>query len=289
LFGPTSRLAKCVGATGEIHLEIIVERLAREFSVSAGVGPPQVAYIEVLTKAADGEMKYLQEAAGHPQYAHAIVRVIPARPGTGYVFVNGISGGAIPTEFIPSVDEGIRDALANGVLAGHPIDGVRVHLLDGSYHDGASTKQAFRIAGSLAAMDAARKAAPVLYEPLMLMQVSVPEEHVEDVLAGLAERRGRIQSREDRDGGCVILASAPLAQLLGYATDLRGRTIGRGNVTMRFERFQPCRMTGDDDNSPDSLVGAPLMPQPSPRASSVAVPEPDDEQDDDADGRGVTA
>ncbi len=173
-----------VGGRGELHLEIIIERLKREFSVEANVGTPQVAYIEVPTQAADGETKYLRQVAGRAQYAHVKLRFIPARPGTGYVLVNGITGGAIPAEFVPSVDEGIRTVLAHGMLGGHPIDGVRVHLLDGSYHDTVSTKEAFRIAGSMAAMDAARKAAAVLYEPVMLMEVNVPEEQTRGCRSG---------------------------------------------------------------------------------------------------------
>jgi elongation factor G len=277
-----------VGGRGELHLEIIIERLKREFSVEANVGTPQVAYMEVPTQAADGETKYLRQVAGRAQYAHVKLRFIPARPGTGYVFVNGITGGAIPAEFIPSVDDGIRAALTHGMLAGHPIDGVRVHLLDGSYRDTVSTKEAFRIAGSMAAMDAARKAAAVLYEPVMLMEVNVPEEQIDGVAANLAVRRGQVLSRDDRDGTCVILARVPLAELFGYATALRERTTGRGSVSMRFERYQPRHVAGEDDYSRDSLVGAPLEPKLSPRAPGVALPEPDDEQDDDLDGRGVT-
>jgi len=226
-------------------------------------------------------MKYARQTGGRAQYAHVKLRLIPTPPGTGYAFVNGVTGGAIPVEFIESVDEGIRDALAHGVLAGYPIDGARVHLLDGSYHDVDSTKEAFRIAGSFAAMDAAQKAAPILCEPVMLMEVTVPEEYVEDVLGNVIGSRGRIQSREDRDGTCVILASVPLAELFGYTTVLRERTMGRGTVSMRFERYQPCRIAGDDDSSRDSLVGAPLQPKPTPRVSGVAVPEPDDHRDDD--------
>ena len=272
-----------VGGRGELHLEIVIDRLKREFSVEADVGRPQVAYMEVLTRAADGESKYLKHVAGHAQYAHVKLRFIPARPGTGYVFVNGIAGGAIPAEFIPSVDEGIRAVLAHGMLAGHPIDGVRVHLLDGSYHDTDSTKEAFRLAGSMAASDAVRKAAAVLYEPVMLMEIDVPEEQVESLAADLAVRRGHVLSREDRDGTCVILARVPLAELFGYATALRERTTGRGSVSMRFERYQPRHVAGEGDDSRDSLVGAPLEPVPSPRTSSIAMPEPDrgNEEDDD--------
>lgn len=272
-----------IGGTTELHLEMIIDRLKREFGVEARVGCPHVAYKEVLTRPADGEKKFMNRAAGRAQYAHVKLRLIPARPGSGYVFVNGISGGAIPAEFIESVDEGIRVALAHGLLAGHPIDGVRVHLLDGSYHSGDSTKEAFRIAGSLAAMDAARKASPILYEPVMLMEVSVPEAHVEEVVANLRSRRGRLQSMEDRDGTSVALASVPLAELLGYATDLRERTMGRGSVSMRFERYQPRHLSGEDDGSRDSLVGAPLTPHTRPRVSGIGLPEPEADWDDDLD------
>jgi elongation factor G len=270
-----------IGGMGEPHLEIILDRLKREFEVEAGVGRPRVAYKEVLTRPADGEVKFANRAAGRAQYAHVKLRFIPARPGTGYVIVNGISGGAIPDAFIESVDEGIRDALAEGVLTGHPIDGVRVHLLDGSYHDVDSTTEAFRTAGFLAAIDAARKAAPVLVEPVMLMEVTVPEEHGEDVVADVRGRRGRLQSREDHAGTSVILASTPLAELFGYTTYLRDRTKGRGTVAMRFARYAPCRLADEDDGSRDSLVGAPLIPHPKPRASGMALPEPDDEREDD--------
>jgi elongation factor G len=272
-----------IGGMGEQHLEIVIDRLKREFDVEAGVGRPQVAYKEVLTRSADGEMKFVNRAAGRAQYAHVKLRLIRERPGTGYAFVDGISGGAIPAEFIESVDEGIRDALAQGVLAGHPIDGVRVHLLDGSYHDVDSTKEAFRTAGFLAAVEAARKAAPVLFEPVMLVEVSVPEEHVEEVVADLRSRRGRFQSMEDRDGTSVVLASVPLAELLGYATDLRERTMGRGSVSMRFERYQPRHLSGEDDGGRDSLVGAPLTPHTKPRVSGIGLPEPDADWDDDLD------
>jgi elongation factor G len=270
-----------IGGMGEHHLEIILDRLKREFDVEAGVGRPHVAYKEVLTRPADGEVKFANRAAGRAQYAHVKLRFVPARPGTGYDFVNGISGGAIPDGFIESVDEGIRDALVEGVLAGHPVDGVRVHLLDGSYHEVDSTKEAFRTAGFLAAMDAARKAVPVLFEPVMLMELTVPEEYGGDAVADIRGRRGRLQSREDRDGTFVILASVPLAELFGYTTYLRDLTMGRGTVAMRFERYLPCRVAGGDDGSRDSLVGAPLVPNPKPPASGIALPEPEDDRDDD--------
>jgi len=270
-----------IGGVGEQHLEIVLDRLKREFDVEANVGRPRVLYWEVLTRPADGEMKYTSGAEGRGQYAHVKLRLIPARPGTGCVFVNGISGGAIPAAFIESVDEGIRDVLARGVLAGYPIDGLQVHLLDGSYHDVDSTKEAFRMAGSLAAADAARKAAPVLYEPVMLMEITVPEEFAEGVVANVRARRGRLQSREERDGDGAVLASVPLAELFGYTTYLRDLTKGRGTVAMRFERYAPGRLAGEDDGSRDSLVGAPLIPHPKPRASGIALPEPDDERDDD--------
>ncbi len=268
-----------LGGTGELHLEIIVDRLKREFNVEASVGRPQVAYREALTQPAEGEMKYAIHLGGRGQYAHVKLRLFPRQPGTAFVFENAISGGSIPQEFIASVDEGIREALARGIVAGYPTDGVRVELYDGSYHDVDSTKEAFKIAGFLAARDAVQKAAPVLLEPVMLLEVTVPEEHVEDVVGNIIGRRGLIDSRQDCDGTCVLRARVPLAELFGYATDLRARTIGRGAFKTRFYRYQ--RRVAGEDGGRESMVGVPLKPKPSLRVSGVALPEPDDHPDDD--------
>jgi elongation factor G len=223
---------------GELHLEIIVDRLKREFNVEATVGKPQVAYKETLTRPADGEMKYAKQTGGRGQYGHAKIHVYPGEPGTGYIFENEIVGGAIPKEFIKPIDEGIREALTRGVLAGYPIDDVRVELYDGSYHDVDSSEMAFKIAGSMAFQDAAKKAKPVLLEPIMRVEVVVPKDYMGDVMGDLASRRGRIQSQEDRGGTQIINARVPLSEMFGYATDLRSRTQGRATFSMHFDRYE---------------------------------------------------
>jgi len=223
---------------GELHLEIIVDRLKREFSVEAAVGKPQVAYKETLTRPADGEMKYAKQTGGRGQYGHAKIHVYPGEPGTGYIFENGIVGGAIPKEFIKPIDEGIKEALTRGVLAGYPIDDVKVELYDGSYHDVDSSEMAFKIAGSMAFQDAAKKAKPVLLEPIMRVEVTVPKEHMGDVMGNLSSRRGQIQSQEDRGGTQIIQARVPLSEMFGYSTDLRSRTQGRASYSMHFDRYE---------------------------------------------------
>jgi elongation factor G len=223
---------------GELHLEIIVDRLKREFSVEALVGKPQVAYKETLTRAADGEMKYAKQTGGRGQYGHAKIHLYPGEPGTGYVFENEIVGGAIPKEYIKPIDEGIKEALTRGVLAGYPIDDVKVVLYDGSYHDVDSSEMAFKIAGSMAFQDAAKKAKPVLLEPIMRVEVTVPKEHMGDVMGNLSSRRGHIQSQEDRGGTQIVSARVPLSEMFGYATDLRSRTQGRASYSMHFDRYE---------------------------------------------------
>ncbi|MGE0450938.1 MAG: elongation factor G [Vicinamibacterales bacterium] len=223
---------------GELHLEIIVDRLRREFGVEASVGKPQVAYKETLTRPADGEMKYAKQTGGRGQYGHAKIHVYPGEPGTGYIFENEIVGGSIPKEFIKPIDEGIKEALTRGVLAGYPIDDVRVELYDGSYHDVDSSEMAFKIAGSMAFQDAAKKARPVLLEPIMRVEVTVPKEHMGDVMGNLSSRRGQIQSQEDRGGTQIIQARVPLSEMFGYSTDLRSRTQGRASYSMHFDRYE---------------------------------------------------
>jgi elongation factor G len=225
---------------GELHLEIIVDRLKREFNVEATVGKPQVAYKETLTRSADGEMKYAKQTGGRGQYGHAKIHVHPGQPGTGYIFVNEIKGGAIPKEFVKPIDEGIKEALTRGVLAGYPIDDVKVELYDGSYHDVDSSEMAFKIAGSMAFQDAAKKAKPVLLEPVMRVEVVVPKDYMGDVMGNLASRRGQIQSQEDRGGTQIISARVPLSEMFGYATDLRSRTQGRATYSMHFDRYEPA-------------------------------------------------
>jgi elongation factor G len=229
-----------ISGMGELHLEIIVDRLKREFNVEASVGRPQVAYKETLTRPADGEMKYAKQTGGRGQYGHAKIHLYPGEPGTGYIFENKIVGGAIPREFIKPVDEGIKEALTRGVLAGYPVDDVRVELYDGSYHDVDSSEMAFKIAGSMAFQDAAKKAKPVLLEPVMRVEVVVPKEYMGDVMGHLSSKRGQILSQEDRAGSQIINARVPLSEMFGYATDLRSRTQGRASYSMHFDRYEPA-------------------------------------------------
>ena len=229
-----------IAGMGELHLEIIVDRLKREFNVEASVGRPQVAYKETLTRPADGEMKYAKQTGGRGQYGHAKIHLFPGEPGSGYVFENKISGGTIPKEFIKPIDEGIKEALTRGVLAGYPVDDVRIELYDGSYHDVDSSEMAFKIAGSMAFQDAAKKARPVLLEPVMRVEVVVPKDYMGDVMGNLSARRGQIQSQEDRGGTQIINARVPLSEMFGYATDLRSRTQGRATYSMHFDRYEPA-------------------------------------------------
>jgi elongation factor G len=227
-----------IAGMGELHLEIIVDRLKREFSVEASVGKPQVAYKETLTRPADGEMRYAKQTGGRGQFAEVKIRLFPGEPGTGYVFENEIKGGTIPREYIKPVDEGIKEALTRGVLAGYPIDDVRIQLYDGKHHEVDSSEMAFKIAGSMAFQDAAKKAKPVLLEPVMRVEVVVPKDYMGDVMGDLASRRGRIQSQEDRGGTQIINARVPLSEMFGYATDLRSRTQGRATYSMHFDRYE---------------------------------------------------
>src|SRR3954470_14402505 len=227
-----------IAGMGELHLEIIVDRLKREFAVEATVGKPQVAYKETLTRPADGEMKYAKQTGGRGQYGHCKIHLFPGEPGSGYIFENETTGGSIPKEVIKPIDEGIKEALTRGILAGFPIDDVRIELYDGSYHDVDSSEMAFKIAGSMAFQDAAKKARPVLLEPIMRVEVVVPKEHMGDVMGNLSSRRGQIQSQEDRGGTQIIQARVPLSEMFGYATDLRSRTQGRATYSMHFDRYE---------------------------------------------------
>jgi elongation factor G len=269
-----------VCATGELHLETILDRLKREFNVEAGVGRLRVAYKETLTSRADGEMKYAAQTQGRGQYGHVKIHLSPGEPGTGYVFEDKTIGGTIPKEFIEPIDEGIKEALTRGVLAGYPVDDVRVELYDGSYHDVDSSETAFKIAGSMAFQDAAKKANPVLLEPVMRLEVVAPTENVGDVMTNLSSRRGQIQSQEDRGAVQTISALVPLSELFGYEGDLRGRTHGRGTFAMQLDHYAPYRHTDNSDGSRDSLVGAPRRPPPTLRSSGIALPEPDEDAPD---------
>ena len=227
-----------IAGMGELHLEIIVDRLKREFSVEASVGRPQVAYKETLTTAASGEGRYVRQTGGRGQYGHAKIRLEPRQPGEGFEFENDIVGGTIPREYIKPIEEGIRGAMTAGVLAGYPVDDVRVTLYDGSYHEVDSSEMAFKIAGSMAFKDAAKKAHPVLLEPVMRVEVVVPEEYMGDVIGDLNSRRGRITAMEARGGTQIVRSRVPLSAMFGYATDLRSRTQGRATYSMHFERYE---------------------------------------------------
>jgi elongation factor G len=268
-----------IAAIGELHLEIILDRLRREFTVEASVGRPQVAYRETLTRPADGEMKYAKQTRGRGQYGHCKIHVYPGARGSGYVFENHIGGGAIPDAFITPIGEGIKEALTRGVLAGYPIDDVRVELYDGSYHDRDSSDMAFKIAGSMAFQDAAKKARPVLLEPMMRVEVVVPPAYIEDVVSDLRSRRGRIQSQEYRSSNAIIKARVPLSDMLGYATDLRSRTQGRATYSMQFDQYDPRKPT-DLSRPDDPMVREPRRPVRPLRSSGVALPEPDSDHDE---------
>jgi elongation factor G len=223
---------------GELHLEVIVDRLLREFNVDANVGRPQVAYRETIRdRVQKVEGRFVRQTGGRGQYGHVVINLEPA-PEEGFDFVNRIRGGSIPSEFIPAVEQGIEEALGSGVKAGYPMVDVRVELVDGSYHDVDSSEMAFKIAGSMALQDAARRAKPVLLEPVMSVEVVTPEEFLGEVIGDLSRRRGKVQGQEPRGNAVAIHALVPLGEMFGYATDLRSSTQGRATYTMQFERYE---------------------------------------------------
>src|ERR671919_627217 len=223
---------------GELHLEVIVDRMLREFSVDASVGRPQVAYRETIREPVKKvEGGFVRQTGGRGQYGHAVINVEPA-PGEGFDFINSIKGGTIPSEFIPSVESGIEEALQSGVKAGYPMVDVRVELTDGSYHDVDSSEMAFKVAGSMAVQEAARRAKPVLLEPVMAVEVVTPEEFLGDVIGDLSRRRGKVEGQEPRGNAVAIQSFVPLGEMFGYATDLRSSTQGRATYTMQFERYE---------------------------------------------------
>ncbi len=226
-----------IGGMGELHLEIIVDRLKREFKVEASVGQPQVAFRETIRSSVNQECKYAKQSGGRGQYGHVHIKLEPKEPGSGYEFINEISGGVIPKEYIPAVDKGIQEAMQSGVLAGYPVVDCKVTLYDGSYHEVDSSEMAFKIAGSMAFKDACRKANAVLLEPLMKVEVEVPEEYMGDVIGDLNRRRGQINSMDDRMGLKIVNAFVPLAEMFGYSTDLRSATQGRGTYSMEFDHY----------------------------------------------------
>jgi len=225
-----------ISGMGELHLEIIVDRLKREFSVEANVGKPQVAYKETIRRSAQAEGRYIKQTGGRGQYGHCKIEIEPA-PGEGFVFVNEITGGAIPREYIKPVEEGIREAMERGVMAGYPMVDVRSRLWDGSYHDVDSSEMAFKIAGSMAFQEAAKKAQPVLLEPIMKVEVVTPDEYTGAVTGDLSSRRGHLEGQVARGGTQIITAMVPLSSMFGYSTDLRSRTQGRATYSMHFERY----------------------------------------------------
>ncbi|MDR7857928.1 elongation factor G [Tissierella sp.] len=228
-----------IAGMGELHLEIIVDRLLREFKVEANVGSPQVAYKESIQNNAEAEGKYVRQSGGRGQYGHVKLRVEPQEPGVGYEFVNATVGGSVPREFINPIDAGIQEALLSGVVGGYPVLDIKVTLYDGSYHEVDSSEMAFKIAGSMGVREAIRKAKPVLLEPMMKVEVTVPEEYMGDVIGDINSRRGRIEGMELRSGAQVIRGFVPLSEMFGYATDLRSNTQGRGVYSMQFDHYEP--------------------------------------------------
>ncbi len=227
-----------ISGMGELHLEIIVDRMMREYKVEANVGKPQVAYRETIRRKAEAEGKYIRQTGGRGQYGHAKIRIEPQEPGKGYEFVNDIVGGSVPKEFIKPIDQGIREAMEGGVLAGYEMVDVKATLYDGSYHDVDSNEMAFKIAGSMAFKEAARKASPVLLEPVMSVEVVTPEDYAGVIMGDLSSRRGRIEGMEHRAGSQVIKAIVPLAEMFGYATHMRSSTQGRAEYSMHFARYE---------------------------------------------------
>jgi elongation factor G len=226
-----------ISGMGELHLEIIVDRMRREFKVEANVGAPQVAYRETIRKGVEQEGKFVRQSGGRGQYGHVWLRLEPREPGEGYEFENAIVGGVVPREYIPAVDKGVQEQMENGVLAGYPLVDVKVTLYDGSYHDVDSSEMAFKIAGSMGLKEGALKASPVLLEPIMKVEVVTPEEYMGDVMGDINRRRGLVQGMEDSPTGKIIRAEVPLAEMFGYATDLRSATQGRATYSMEFEKY----------------------------------------------------
>jgi elongation factor G len=228
-----------IGGMGELHLEVLVDRMLREFKVDANVGKPQVAYRETITVPVEKvEMRYIRQTGGRGQYGHVVLNLEPTGPGGGYEFIDKIVGGVIPKEYIPSVDAGIQDALTSGVVAGYPMVDVRAILVYGSYHDVDSSEMAFKIAGSMAVKEAAKRARPVLLEPIMAVEVVTPDEYMGDVIGDLNSRRGKMEGMEQRGNSQVIRAQVPLSEMFGYVTDLRSKTQGRATSTMQFHSYQ---------------------------------------------------
>jgi elongation factor G len=226
-----------IAGMGELHLDVIVDRLKREFKVEANVGAPQVAYRETITQAADVEGKFIRQSGGRGQYGHVWIKFEP-NEGKGFEFVDAGVGGSVPREYIGSVKQGLEDALNNGIVAGYPVLDIKATLFDGSYHDVDSSEQAYKIAASMALKNAAKKCAPVILEPIMKVEVTAPAEYLGSVMGDVSSRRGMIDGQEERGNAVVVQASVPLSEMFGYATDLRSFTQGRGNYVMQFDRYE---------------------------------------------------
>ncbi|MDD2677856.1 MAG: elongation factor G [Candidatus Paceibacterota bacterium] len=227
-----------ISGMGELHLEVLVERMRREFSVNVKTGRPQVAYKETIKKKVESEGKYIRQSGGRGQYGHVVLDLEPLERGKGFEFVDAIKGGTIPQEYIPAVEKGVKQAMEKGIIAGYPLSDVRITLKDGSYHEVDSSDFAFKIAGSMALQDGARRANPILLEPIMKIEVVVPESFLGDIIGDLSSKRGRVEKMEDRGMAKVIYAKVPLAEMFGYATKLRSMTEGRGNFTMEFDHYE---------------------------------------------------
>jgi elongation factor G len=226
-----------ISGMGELHLEILVDRMMREFKVEAEIGQPQVAYRETIRETVQQEYKYAKQSGGRGQFGHVYLKLEPMEAGSGYEFVNEIKGGAVPREYIPAVDKGVQEAMQGGVLAGYPVEDVKVTLYDGSYHDVDSNEMAFKLAASMGFKEGARKAGAVIMEPMMKVEVEVPEEYMGDVIGDLNRRRGQIEGMDDRSGNKIVNAFVPLSEMFGYSTDLRSSTQGRATYSMEFHHY----------------------------------------------------
>lgn len=227
-----------ISGMGELHLEIIVDRMLREFKVEAEVGKPQVAYRETIKNSVEQEYKYAKQSGGRGQYGHVFLRIEPVEAGSGFVFVNDIKGGVVPKEYIPAVEKGCQETLQNGVLAGYPVEDIKITLFDGSYHEVDSSEMAFKLAASMCFKEGARKASPAILEPMMKVEVETPEEYMGDVIGDLNKRRGQVNSMDERSGNKIITAFCPLAEMFGYSTDLRSQTQGRATYSMEFDHYE---------------------------------------------------
>lgn len=236
-----------IAGMGELHLEIIVDRMLREFKVEAEVGQPQVAYRETIKKTVEQEYKYAKQSGGRGQYGHVYLRLEPLEPGSGFEFVNDIKGGVVPKEYIPAVEKGCNEALQSGVLAGYPVEDVKVTLFDGSYHEVDSSEMAFKLAASMGFKEGAKKAGAVILEPMMKVEVETPEEYMGDVIGDLNRRRGQINSMDERGGNKIVTAFCPLAEMFGYSTDLRSQTQGRASYSMEFDHYEEVPKNVSDE------------------------------------------